>query len=142
MLRYCCSREQYDAELLAKRKTLSPKEEYEHIVIHNRFRYEDGVKAKVCQIQSSRSRNLVCWQVALMDIRQEIETNNEEDYERDEMSSEMLVESFFIQILGAMISLVICFYVVYVLMTKNKTAPRDPEQIPFLQERYSQVEKL
>ena len=77
-----------------------------------------------------------------MDIRQEIETNNEEDYERDEMSSEMLVESFFIQILGAMISLVICFYVVYVLMTKNKTAPRDPEQIPFLQERYSQVEKL
>ena len=78
----------------------------------------------------------------MLDIRQEIDPNKEENEERDEMRSGMLVESFFIHILGAMISMVICFYLVYVLMTKNKTAHRDPEQIPFLQERYSQVEKL
>ena len=78
----------------------------------------------------------------MVDVRQDIDTKKEEDDERDEMSSGMLVESFFIHILGAMISMVICFYLVYVLMTKNKTAYRDPEQIPFLQERYSQVEKL
>ena len=78
----------------------------------------------------------------MLDIRQEIDTKKEDDEERDEMRSGMLVESFFIHILGAMISMVICFYLVYALMTKSRTATRDPEQIPFLQERYSQVEKL
>ena len=145
MLRYCCTREQYDSELRAKRKMLSPLEEYQNIVVNNRFRYEDGahqVKAKVCLLQSSQSCNLIFLQVALLDIRQEIETKKEENEEGDEMRSGMMVESFLIHILGAMISMVFCLYLVYALMTKSRTAPRDPEQIPFLQERYSQVEKL
>ena len=91
------------------------------------------------EIQPGQS---TCNQVALLDIRQEIDTKKEENEERDEMRSGMLVESFLIHILGAMISMVICFYLVYALMKKNQTAPRDPEHIPFLQERYSQVEKL
>ena len=79
----------------------------------------------------------------MLDIRAEINQEKEErEEERDEIRSGMLVESFFIHILGAMISLAICFYLVYLLMRRNQTAYRDPEEIPFLQERYTQVSKM
>ena len=63
--------------------------------------------------------------------------------EKDELMPRMLVESFILHILGSMISMVLCFYIIYVMMRKTQTArARDPEQVPFLQERYTRVQTM
>ena len=78
----------------------------------------------------------------MLDIREEIVYRKVEHKENIEMRPGMLVESLFIHVLGSMISMALCFYLIYFMMKKNQTAPRDPEKVPFLQERFTQVQKL
>ena len=67
---------------------------------------------------------------------------NLDTHGKDELISGMLVESFIIHILGSMISMALCFYIIYVMMKKTRDRARDPEQVPFLQERYTRVQTL
>merc|ERR1711936_1554875 len=46
--RFCCSREEYEAELASRKKSVGSREQFESLVIKKRFRYEDGSRqAKV-----------------------------------------------------------------------------------------------
>ena len=73
--------------------------------------------------------------------QEETSRDNQDDHEL-ETRTRMLVESFVIHILGSVIAMAICFYIIYMMMRRDKPVASDPERVPFLQERYKRVTEL